>query len=72
MKSEKTELIANYIGSDYTYAYSQRFRDTLFKNNCVDQHLLIGLSEKVEENTVELTDRQMVRADTEQATEIER
>lgn len=39
-------LSAYYIGSDYTYAYSQKFRDTIFRENTVDESLLIGLTKK--------------------------
>ena len=38
---------ALYIGSDYTYAYSQKFRDTIFRDNSLDENLLIGLTPKV-------------------------
>ena len=34
------------MGTDYTYAYSQRFRDTVFRDNCLDQHLLVGVQDK--------------------------
>ena len=40
---EKT-LKAYYIGSDYTYAYSPKFRNTIFKHNTLDQALLIGIT----------------------------
>lgn len=42
----KEELKAYYIGSDYTYAFSQRFRDTLFRENTLDEDLLIGVTKK--------------------------
>lgn len=35
---------AHYIGSDYTYAYSQKFRDCIFRDNTLDESLLIGVS----------------------------
>ena len=37
-------LNAYYIGSDYTYAYSQKFRDTIFRDNTVDENLLVGVT----------------------------
>ena len=39
-------LSAKYIGSDYTYAYSQRFRDNIFRDNTLDENLLIGVNPK--------------------------
>ena len=37
-------LQAFYIGSDYTYAYSTKFRETIFKQNTLDENLLIGVT----------------------------
>jgi hypothetical protein len=37
---------AKYIGSDYTYAYCLKFRDSIFRENTLDENLLIGLSIK--------------------------
>ena len=45
-ESEPRVICAHYIGSDYTYAYSQKFRDTIFRDNTLDENLLIGVSAK--------------------------
>jgi hypothetical protein len=45
-ESEPRVISAHYIGSDYTYAYSQKFRDTIFRDNTMDENLLIGVSAK--------------------------
>jgi hypothetical protein len=37
-------LNAYYIGSDYTYAYSQQFRDNVFRDNTLDENLLVGVN----------------------------
>lgn len=37
---------AKYIGSDYTYAYCLKFRDTIFRENTLDESLLIGLTKR--------------------------
>lgn len=36
-------LRAFYIGSDYTYAYSEKFRENIFRDNTLDEQLLIGV-----------------------------
>ena len=39
------------MGTDYTYAYSYRFRNTVFRDNTIDENLLIGVDpKKVPEN----------------------
>ena len=43
---DEITLKSVYIGTDYTYAYSQRFRDTIFRDNCFDEKLLIGVQDK--------------------------
>lgn len=45
-ESEPRVISAHYIGSDYTYAYSQKFRDTIFRDNTMDENLLIGVNAK--------------------------
>ena len=47
-KCQQGLLLAQYIGSDYTYAYSQRFRDTVFRDNTLDENLLVGVMPKKE------------------------
>jgi hypothetical protein len=42
-------ISAHYIGSDYTYAYSQKFRDSIFRDNTLDENLLIGVSARLPE-----------------------
>lgn len=34
------------MGTDYTYAYSSRFRNTVFRDNTIDENLLIGVEPK--------------------------
>ena len=42
-------LNADFIGTDYTYAYCQRYRNTIFRDNTIDEGLLIGVDAKPEE-----------------------
>jgi hypothetical protein len=46
-------ISAHFIGSDYTYAYSQKFRDNIFRDNTLDEYLLIGVSPKPAEGPEE-------------------
>ena len=34
------------MGTDYTYAYSKKFRNTVFRDNVLDEKLLIGVDPK--------------------------
>ena len=49
-RNQDITLQAQFIGSDYTYAYSQLFRDTIFRDNTLDEKLLIGISPKEDQN----------------------
>ena len=43
------DLSAYFVGSDYTYAYSQQFRDNVFRDNTLDENLLVGITPKPQE-----------------------
>lgn len=43
------DLKAYFVGSDYTYAYSQQFRDNVFRDNTLDENLLVGITPKPQE-----------------------
>jgi hypothetical protein len=43
-------LKAFYIGSDYTYAYSEKFRENIFRDNTLDDQLLVGVKIRPEPN----------------------
>jgi hypothetical protein len=48
-QGQNLKLNANFIGTDYTYAYCQRYRNTIFRDNTIDEGLLIGVEAKPEE-----------------------